>query len=125
MPEDTTSAKIDLTDLNNQIVPEIPLKEKDALIGLISECGSIFLNSNKELGVCNVAEHVIHNGAVQPIFQHPFANSWKAREIIQKQVEEMEEKGVIERSYSPWALPVVLVKKPGGDWRFCVFFQKT
>ena len=58
------------------------------------------------------------------IFQHPFSSSWKAREIIQKQVKEMEARGIIEKSHSPWASPVVLVKKPDGTWRFCVDYRK-
>ena len=35
----------------------------------------------------------------------------------------MKNQGVIERSDSPFAAPVVLVCKKNGDWRFCADFR--
>ena len=46
------------------------------------------------------------------------------RQEVDKQVGEMLDSGVIRPSKSPWASPIVLVKKKDGAWRFCVDFRK-
>ncbi|GBP19680.1 hypothetical protein EVAR_75652_1 [Eumeta japonica] len=45
------------------------------------------------------------------------------REIIEKQVQQMLDSGVIKHSKSPYAFSVVLVKKPDDTWIFCVDFR--
>src|SRR5699024_8447811 len=44
--------------------------------------------------------------------------------IIDAEIEKMLKLGVIRRSKSPFASPVVLVQKKQGDWRFCVDFRR-
>ncbi|KZR96910.1 Uncharacterized protein APZ42_008490, partial [Daphnia magna] len=63
-------------------------------------------------------------GTATPVHQSPYKSAWKERAIVQKQVDEMLSRSVIERSTSPWASPVVLVKKKDGSWRFCVDYRR-
>ena len=39
---------------------------------------------------------------------------------LDRQVAALLADGVIEESCSPWASPVVLVRKNNGEWRFCI-----
>lgn len=46
------------------------------------------------------------------------------QEKVAREIEVMLEMGVIEKSDSPYASPIVLVRKPDGSVRFCVDFRK-
>jgi len=45
--------------------------------------------------------------------------------VINKEVEEMLEQGVIEPSDSPWSSPIVVVRKKDGKHRFCIDFRRV
>ncbi|KAG7570699.1 Retrotransposon gag domain [Arabidopsis thaliana x Arabidopsis arenosa] len=58
-----------------------------------------------------------------PINQRPYRYAVSQKNEIDKMVEEMLTKGIIQPSSSPYASPVVLVKKKDGTWRLCVDYR--
>ena len=60
----------------------------------------------------------------EPIRTHPYRTSINAINELKKQVSEMLSSGIINKSNSPWAFPVVLALKSDGSWRFCVDYSK-
>lgn len=69
-------------------------------------------------------QHRINTGDATPIRQKPYRVSPSERKIINDQAQEMLSKGVIRESSSPWAAPVILVKKKDNSWRFCVDYRR-
>ena len=76
------------------------------------------------LGHTNVVTHNINTGDATPIRQYPRRLPYAYRGETRHKVNEMLEQGVIKSSSSPWASPIVLVKKKDGKYRFCVDYRK-
>ena len=47
------------------------------------------------------------------------------KDTVNSQIDEMLLHGVIQPSCSPWASPVVIIKKKDGTWRFCADYRKV
>lgn len=98
--------------------------QKQKIESLIREYASCFSTSSKVQRTSIIKHRIIVDQSVRPICQHPYRVSPKEREVIRGQVEEMLRDDVIQPSASPWASPVVLVKKKDQTLRFCVDYRK-
>ena len=72
----------------------------------------------------NLIKHQILTGDATPIAQTPYRTDPKNREFLKKKIIKMEEQGIVQKSSSPWASPVVIVDKKGGDKRICIDYRK-
>ena len=68
--------------------------------------------------------HKIDTGDNPPIRQRARRMPYAFCEESNKQIEDMLEKGIISPSTSPWASPIVLVRKKSGDLRFCIDYRR-
>ena len=89
-----------------------------------------FSKNNKDIGRTTVIEMEIDTGDSLPVTQNPYTLPLKHHEWVRKEIEMLEKAGVIERSLSPWASPVIVVPKksvPDEPLRrqLCMDYQKV
>jgi transposase InsO family protein/predicted aspartyl protease len=85
---------------------------------------ALFATSNSDLGRTTLVEHDIDTGDCLPIRQPARRPAITQQPLIEQHLKEMLEAGVISPAQSPWAAPVVLVKKKDGSVRFCVDYRR-
>ena len=84
----------------------------------------VFAGPDTVLKQTPLVQHTINTGKSPPIKQAPRRVPFIAKGIMDEQVEKMLKEGIIRHSNSPWASPVVLVKKKDGTTRFCVDYRR-
>lgn len=106
------------------INPSLSSQQKENLARLLDEFQGCF-STTAGVRQTAIAKHrIITDDYTHPIHQSPYRVSFKEREAIQEQVREMLRDDVIQPSNSPWAAPVVLVRKKDGTLRFCVDYRR-
>ncbi|CAH8602562.1 unnamed protein product [Dicrocoelium dendriticum] len=102
----------------------VPDCQNRAIRNVLSRYAHLFTDAEDDYGFCNWVEHripLIPGGQCKPIFRRIPQNTLVE---IQKQVTEMESKGIIRRTHSPYSSPVLLTKKADGTYRFCIDFRE-
>ncbi len=72
-----------------------------------------------------LTEHTIGtNNSERPIRVPPYRIPHAYRDAVAKELDEMEQSGVIEPSQSEWSAPIVVVRKKDGNIRLCVDYRR-
>ena len=120
--EVNTHRKIQLQDA------EVTEKYREKFKLPCKEFEDIFSKDSMDIGRTPLITMDIDTGDSPPICQRPYNLPLKHREWVQKELETLERAGMIVRSISPWASPIVVVPKktePGEPprRRLCVDYR--
>ena len=98
--------------------------QQSDIIDILSTYSDVFTDP-KTLPPRRAYDHTIplFPGSI-PINSKPYHYSPLHKTEIERQVQELLQAGLIAHSHSPFASPVLLVKKKDGTWRFCVDYRK-
>ena len=99
-------------------------QEVEHLQEFLIQYDDVFALDSSELGSTELVTHSIETGDHPPIRQPVRRTPFALRRKVDEMVQEMIDQGVVQPSRSPWASPIVLVKKKDGGTRFCVDFRR-
>ena len=106
-------------DLSESHQSEVP----EAVHNLIQQFASLFKEPSELPPPRQDDHHIPLVPGAQSVNVRPYRYSPQQKTEIENQITEMLQKGVIQHSSSPFASPVLLVKKKDGTWRFCVDYR--
>ena len=114
-----------LVDLLERSCQHLSGEQSQRVRELLLRNQDVFSKGDLDLGRTDLVRHSINTGDHRPIKQ-PYRRLpvWQQQEA-EKQIGDMLEKEVIEKSTSPWASPIVLVKKKDGSTRFCIDYRRV
>ena len=119
----TEHRRVELKDQN--ISEETKMKFEE----LKEQFPKVFSLNNEDIGCTQLATMDIDIGDSPPVCQKPYTLPLKHYNWVQQEIETLEHAGVIRKSISPWASPIVIVPKKSTPSehphrRMCIDFRK-
>ena len=96
-------------------------EQRAEFMDLANEFQSLFTEAP---GTTSLAQHHIKLTSDQPVRSRPYPVPYSLRESLKKDITDMMKMGVIRESSSPYASPVVIVKKKDNTNRICVDYRR-
>ncbi|KAL7885326.1 hypothetical protein AOLI_G00056210 [Acnodon oligacanthus] len=119
------------SNVHSDAVPPVQIDEANlkhsqaqSLKMLLKKYSTVFSMHSEDRGRTGIIKHRIRTGNATPIKQRAYRATPEQRAEIRNRVDELLKADIIEESFSPWAAPVVLVRKKDGTWRFCLDYRK-
>lgn len=126
--DELTVMTIEITDDFRKImldsIGDVEQTIKDSLMNMFCDFRDCFAINIKEIGLTTKAEIEIKLKDDKPVCYQPYRLSYSQRETVMAHVKEMLENNIISPSSSPYASPIVIVKKKNGEDRICVDYRK-
>ena len=115
--------KVDLQDA------DVKPMTRSAFDGLCEKYPTIFSRGNEDIGRTQLITMDIDTGDSPPVSSHPYTLALKHHQWVQSEIETLECAGVVTKSMSPWASPIVVVPKKSQHGeppkkRLCIDFRK-
>ena len=102
----------------------MPISQQKELLPLLKEFSDIFSISKSDIGLTGKIAHEIDTRNEKPICTPYRRIPLALEEKVDDMVNELQAKGIIRPSVSPWNAPLVVVPKKNGDIRLTVDYRK-
>ena len=101
----------------------LTINEKVKLVKLLFKYELIISRGTRDIGKCKLLSHYIDNGDTSPIRMATRRIPYFQQEDIQQDISTKEAAGIVKKSISPWAFPIVVVRKKDGTAPICVDYR--
>lgn len=91
---------------------------------ILEHYNQLFSTGDTDLGRTHLVSHQIDTGSAPPIKIAPRRVPLHLQQEVTDHIKQMLDNGIIQPSCSPWAAPVVPVRKKDGSLRFCIDYRK-
>ncbi|KAG1437680.1 hypothetical protein G6F56_012990 [Rhizopus delemar] len=116
---------LNIEDYEKIEISEIDDELKSHLKKLLNKYYGVFDWNNDTIEYTNLLEHkIIVKEDTLPSSHRPYRLSPLEAKHLQNELDKYCKLGVISPSNSPWAAPVILVKKKNGDYRMVIDYRK-
>ena len=122
--KEVTELPEELETLMSKMETEIAPEQKQQIRNLLAEHQQVFALSGQPLGRTQLIQHEIETGTESPIKQPVRRPPFHLKSAAEEEVKKMLAGDIVEPSNSPWASPVVLVRKKDGTLRYCIDYRK-
>ncbi|KAK7882794.1 hypothetical protein WMY93_028968 [Mugilogobius chulae] len=102
----------------------IPSEWKERIIQKLQEIPDVFSHSDLDFGHTDKIKHHIKLSDETPFKHRPRPIHPQDIEAVRQHLRDLLEAGVIRESESPFASPIVVVRKKNGDIRLCIDYRK-
>lgn len=113
-----------LRDLYMKAVEDKEDEVKIAVAETLLRHSDVFSKNDEDLGRTSLVEHSINTGDSRPLRQPPRKVPLAFEGEEKKVIDTMQKQGIIQKSTSPWASPIVLVRKKNGKLRPCIDYRR-
>ena len=119
-----TSGPEYLQDLWDKLEHDLPEGQLEKIRALLLTHRGVFSRDKGDIGRTKLVQHKIPTSEAAPVRQHLRRLPWAKRDDCNKEVQRLLDMGLISPSVSPWASPVVMVRKRDNSWRFCIDYRR-
>lgn len=106
-----------------EIDSDLEPNEHTELVELLNSYRGIVAGNMRQMGKTNVTEMSIHLTTETPVCYRPYRLSYHEREQVKDMIADLKKADVIEESSSPYASPIILVRKKNGEMRMCIDYR--
>jgi hypothetical protein len=124
-PKSPDVLPLELEKMIYRIEPPLDTVAERKLRGVLRDYQDVFVLEGGTLGRTGLVKHAIRLKDPTPIKQPPRRVPLHREHIVDEEMAKMKASDAIRPSTSPWASPIVLVKKKDDTTRFCVDYRKV